>query len=204
MSEQWVRWVSALQAIAQNGLTFATSPYDQERYQSLLTLTAEMAATQSGLRQNELVDVFHEDSRYKTPNLDVRGAVFEDNKILLVQENNDLWALPGGWADVNESPSANVEREVFEEAGLIVKAVKLVALYDKLKHQHPPEWPHTYKCFFLCDIISGDLKTSIETQAVGFYPLNDLPPLCTHRVTRYQIQRCFEHYLNITLPTEFD
>lgn len=204
LNQLWMRWITELQAIAQNGLTFASGPFDRQRYEALMALTAEMTAEYSHATPGEVLDIFFDDSRYKTPNLDVRAAVFQKNEILMVQENDGLWTLPGGWADVNESPAANVEREVLEEAGLIVKAVKLIALYDKLKHDHPPEWPHAYKCFFLCERLGGELATSIETQAVGFFPLDQLPSLCPHRTTRGQIQRCFEHYQNQDLPTDFD
>lgn len=204
MSQRWVSWVTELQAIAQNGLTFATSPFDTERYQSILNIAADMASRYTEVDASEVLPLFFDDSRYKTPNLDVRGAVFEGDKLLLVQENSGLWTMPGGWADVNTSPAENVEREVLEESGLIVKAKKMVGLYDKLKHEHPPEWPHAYKAFFLCERVDGTLKTSIETQAVGFFGLEELPPLCPNRMTLRQIQRCYEHYHNSDLPTEFD
>lgn len=201
---QFLRWITSLQAIAQNGLTFAVSPFDEERYNAVTSIAAEMASNCNDYTHDEFIKIFFEDNRYKTPNLDVRAAVFRNGQILLVQENNGLWTLPGGWADVNESPSSNVEREVLEEAGLVVKATKLISLFDKLKHKHPPEWPHAYKCFFLCDIVSGELQTSIETQAVDFFPLNDLPPLCPNRITVEQLECCFRHFATKNLPTDFD
>jgi ADP-ribose pyrophosphatase YjhB (NUDIX family) len=203
-TNKYLKWYTALQAIAQNGLTFASSPYDKERYSAIMAIAAEMASENNQCSPDEILSIFFDETRYKTPNLDVRAAVFEGEKILLVQENNGLWSLPGGWADVNESPSVNVEREVLEEAGLIVKATKMIALFDKLKHKHPPEWPHAYKCFFLCDVKGGELKTSFETQAVAFFSLDNLPPLCTNRITVEQLERCYAHYHNTSLPTDFD
>jgi len=45
----------------------------------------------------------------------------------------------GGWAEVGESPSEAVEREVFEESGYRVRAVRLLARFcDRGKRQHPP------------------------------------------------------------------
>jgi ADP-ribose pyrophosphatase YjhB (NUDIX family) len=201
---RYLKWATALQALAQNGLTFASTPFDTERYHAIMCLAAEIASECSDFSPDEVLNIFFEDTLYKTPNLDVRAAIFNDDRILLVQENNGLWTLPGGWADVNESPSSNVEREVLEETGLVVKAIKMIALFDKLKHKHPPEWPHAYKCFFLCDIQSGEFKTSIETQAVAFFSLHNLPPLCPNRITLDQIERCYAHYQMRTLATEFD
>lgn len=198
-------YITELQALAQTGLTYADGPFDRERYERLLQLTTEMAEELTGTPSGEVLDIFHEESRYKTPSIDVRAAVIQDDKILMVQESNDLWTLPGGWCEVNLSAKDNVEKEVLEETGLQVNAHKLVAFYDKLKQDHPPQWPHSYKCFFLCDITGGELLAStLEAQATGFFALDALPPLCAHRATARQIERCFVHHKTSELPTEFD
>ncbi len=76
---------------------------------------------------------------YATPKVDVRGSVFRDDQILLVKERADgLWTLPGGWADVNESPREAVVREIMEESGYHTRANKLLAVWDRAKHQHTP------------------------------------------------------------------
>lgn len=204
MSKQWLKWVGELQAIAQNGLFYTENPFDVERYEALMKIATEMASFNSDAELETIEELFRRDSHYKTPNLDVRAAVFKDDKILLVQESNDLWTIPGGWCDVNTSPADNAVKEVHEETGLSVKVVKLIALYDKLKQDHPPQFPHAYKCFFLCEILGGELRTSIETQAVGFYGLDELPELCTNRISRAQIDRCYAHYEDPSLPAEFD
>ncbi|MFZ2776611.1 MAG: NUDIX domain-containing protein [Candidatus Rickettsiella isopodorum] len=77
-----------------------------------------------------------------------------------------LWTLPGGWADVNESPAEAVIRETLEETGYVVKVSKLVALWDKHKHAHPPQIPHAYKAMFICNIIGGTAKTNHETSVL--------------------------------------
>lgn len=149
--------------------------------------------------QPKLSHNFHQtflaEQGYATPKVDVRGAIIQDNEILLVREKSDgLWTLPGGWADVNESPAYSMQKEIQEEAGVEAKVTKLIALYDKLKHEHPPQWPHTYKCFFLCDITSGVPKPGLETSEVAFFKEDALPPLSVNRVTEAQILRCFAHY----------
>ena len=58
---------------------------------------------------------------YVTPKVEVRGAVFRaaDEHVLLVRETADgLWTLPGGWADVNDSPSGAIRREIEQEVGI--------------------------------------------------------------------------------------
>jgi ADP-ribose pyrophosphatase YjhB (NUDIX family) len=135
----------------------------------------------------------------------VRGAVFQEDKILLVQEKADgLWTLPGGFVDVNESPGVAVAREVFEESGYIVKTIKLLALYDKLKHPHPPELFHIYKAFFLCEMTGHEPGTNIETSDAQFFPQDQLPPLSLPRIVESQIHRMFDHYRHPDWLADFD
>ena len=147
-----LEWAQRLQALAQTGLTYAQDPYDIERYGALRRIAAEMAAAPDSA-EAEIVALesdFARDSGYATPKVDVRGVVFDtEGKILLVRERSDgKWTLPGGWADVGVSPSENVEREIFEEAGFHTRATKLLAVYDRSRHGHPPMLHHVYKLFF--------------------------------------------------------
>ena len=203
---QWLRWSRELMAIAQNGLTFTTNPYDVERYEAVRRIAAEMMAAHTGADQERIVGLFARESGYATPKVDVRGVAFRDDAILLVKEREDGgWTLPGGWADVNESPREAVEREVFEESGYRVQATKLLALFDRAKHPHWPPFPfHIYKVFILCDLVGGDPAASNETEAVGFIRENEIPELSIARTTPGQITRLFEHHRQPDLATDFD
>jgi ADP-ribose pyrophosphatase YjhB (NUDIX family) len=123
-----------------------------------------------------------------------------------VQEASDgQWTLPGGWADVNDSPREAVEREGVEESGFTVRATKLAAVYDRAKHPHTPPFPfHIYKMFFLCEIIGGEPKTSNETLAVDFFAPDALPSLSATRILASQVHQMFEYFKNPSLPTYFD
>lgn len=202
----YIKWVQELQAIAQNGLTYSENPFDIERFKQIRVLAAEMASHASGLPLEKTIALFEAETNYATPKLDVRGIVFdEQQRILLVQENTDsFWTPPGGWVDVNEPPSESVTREIFEESGFITKAVKLLAIYDKQKHAHPLHWPHTYKMFFLCELIGGKATPSIETLDARFFSKDELPTLSTPRITKDQILRFYEHLANPDWPTDFD
>jgi ADP-ribose pyrophosphatase YjhB (NUDIX family) len=191
---KWMEWTQKLQAIAQNGLTYAKDPYDIERYQQLQQVTAEIISDHTKHDQREVQDYLNKETGYATPKIDVRGVVIQNEKILLVKEKVDqLWTLPGGWADIHYSAAENVEREVFEESGFEVKAEKLLAVYDRSRHGHYPEHPHSiYKMFFLCSITGGGAQTSMETSAVDFFDPDHLPPLSIGRVTEKQIHRMFE------------
>ncbi|HAT3869038.1 NUDIX hydrolase [Legionella pneumophila serogroup 2] len=200
----WLKWISEIQAITQSGLAYSKDEFDKERYMRLKEIIAELAAHCSENPLENIVNIFSLEKGYATPKIDVRSFILKDGKLLLVKERSDgLWALPRGWADVNESPSEAVIRETREETGYDVSAIKLLALWDKLKHDHPPQWPHTYKCFFHCEIISGDPIENLEISEQCFFDINHLPMLSTHRVTAKQLARLHELIVN-PLPTQFD
>ena len=202
-------WARRLQAMAQTGLTYARDPYDIERYEALRRIAAEMTAgTGSDDATAAVVEDFTRETGYATPKVDVRGAVFDGNaRLLLVRERSDgKWTLPGGWADVGVSPAENVVREIFEEAGFVARAVRLLAVYDRARHGHPPMLHAVYKMFFLCEITGGEAAAggTTETDGVAFFAQDEMPPLSTGRVTAAQIDRLFEHYRRPDLPTDFD
>lgn len=200
-----IDWARKVLAIAQSGLAFTKDPYDKERYEELQDLTSAMLADTLKLPETNIRELWIHEEGYATPKVDVRGAVFAGDKVLLVRERSDgKWTLPGGWADVNDSPSEAVVREVYEESGYQVRAVKLAAVYDRNRHGHPPALYHIYKLFFLCELEGGAAATSLETDGVGFFALDELPELSTTRVIRSQIERLFAHHGNPDLPTDFD
>jgi len=206
MDPNWLDWAKRLQAIAQNGLTFAEDHFDVERYEQVRQIAAEMLADKTGARTQDVLDLFVREKDYATPKVDVRGAAFRDGRILLVKECSDgKWALPGGWADVGESPSESVEREVWEESGFTVKAKRLAAVYDRSKHPHRPLMHyHVYKLFFICEITAGEATTSFETEEVAFFDVNDLPELSITKTLPEQIARMFEYYRRPESPVYFD
>jgi ADP-ribose pyrophosphatase YjhB (NUDIX family) len=203
---QWLRWARGLQAIAQNGLIFVKNPFDVERYETVRQIAAEMMAAGSETELSQVLDLFTGEVGYATPKVDTRGVVFRSDNLLLVKEAADGgWTLPGGWADVNESPSEAVAREVFEESGFQTRPVKLLAIYDRSKHAHVPPYPyHVFKLFFRCEIVGGTAATSTETDEVAFFGEEEIPELSLSRVTPDQIVRMFDHCRNPELPTDFD
>lgn len=205
MDTRWLEWAKKLQAIAQNGLTYTQNPFDVERYKSLQAITAEMMATYSNLEPSYVLDLFNQEIGYATPKVDVRGAVFRGDTLLFVREREDgCWTLPGGWADVGDSPSEVAVREVQEESGYLTHAVKLLAVYDRDRQGHPPLAHYVYKLFFQCELISGSPSPSIETDEVAFFSENEIPELSLGRVLPTQIKRLFQHHRNSNLPTDFD
>jgi ADP-ribose pyrophosphatase YjhB (NUDIX family) len=203
----WLDWSQRLAAIAQTGLFYTQDPYDKQRYEQIREIAAEIAAAHTAGEAAAISDLFAHDSGYATPKVDVRAAIFEGDKVLLVREISDGgWTLPGGWADVGEPPSVGVVREVREEAGYECHAVRLLAVYDHRhpRHGHTFYMYHLFKLFFLCELTGGEPTTSIETDGVGFFPVDDLPELSVMRVTAGQIRRLYVLSQDPTLPADFD
>ena len=194
-----------LLALGQTGLHFTHEEYDRERYHEVVDIATRLLALESGRTAQDLHATWFVEDGYATPKIDVRGMIFRDDQVLLVRERTDgKWTAPGGWADVNDSPRDAVEKEIEQESGFRARAVKLAAVYDRNKHEHPPYLFHAWKFFFICEITGGELRTSYETTEVAFTPIDALPELSTGRATAAQILRMYEHHLDRTRPTEFD
>lgn len=108
--EKWLKTAIEIQSLAQAGLAYTDNVYDRERYERLREIAAEMLADKAGLPLGKVKDLFCNETGYQTPKLDTRAAIFRDDKILLVHENNGTWALPGGWCDVLESVQSNTQK----------------------------------------------------------------------------------------------
>ena len=202
---RWLEWAREIQALSQTGVTYSQTDYDLERYQRLMEIAAEIVQSHTRLPKQAILDNFQLQPGYATPKVDVRGAVTRNGKVLLVQERSDrLWCLPGGWADVGETPSATVVREVIEESGFEVVVRKLVGVYDANRSNGPLESHHAYKIVFLCDLMGGEPRPSYETLAVGFFGFDDLPPLSTKRTSERHLRDLLAHIQDPGCPTFFD
>ena len=197
-----------LAALSQNGLTFAHDGFDTARWQQVGELAAELFALLSGQPVEELRMELGRDTGYATPKVDVRGALFDQaERVLLIQERSDgRWTLPGGWADPLDTPAGAVLREIREESGYDAEVIKLVACYDRDAQGHRPALPMAvYKLFFLCRP-AGPVTAAqeLETLDVGWFDLDDLPPLSHGRVHADQLRLALAHHRDRRLPTDFD
>ena len=205
VTPRWLIWAREIQALSQTGLHYADNDYQRQRNQRLSEIAAEIISEHSDLETDSLVRTFQAQVGYATPRIDVRGAVFCDGKLLLVRERMDGgWTMPGGWADVGDLPSAAAEREIWEEAGFRVKAVKVIGVYDANRAE-PLELFHAFKIVFLCEILSGEARPSDETSDVAFFSRDDIPNVFSGERTRLRhIQDAFVAYQDKTCPTVFD
>ncbi|HEX4240510.1 MAG TPA: NUDIX hydrolase [Steroidobacteraceae bacterium] len=203
---EWLTVARELRAMAQTGLAFTQDRFDRQRYLRLRELAGEMLARGTGGDTRAILEVLGLDEGYATPKVDVRGAAFIDGRVLMVREITDgRWTLPGGWADIHQSPMECVVREILEESGFEARALKLAAVRDYQRSGHPRRnLDYIYKLFFICEITGGEARPSDETSEVAFFARDVLPPLSLGRVIPAEIEEMFRHAENMALPTYFE
>lgn len=198
-----LRLAKRVQAIAENGLHYTENDFDKDRYAELENISHRLLSLLTDLPLETIQISTPENNGYRTPKIDVRCIIFNDkDEILMVKERVDeRWSLPGGWCDVGYTPREVAEKEAFEEAGIQVKAHKILALFDKKKHHHPEDLHYAYKIFMECTAENYEISTGMETLDVGFFKQGAYPKLSTPRNTAYQIDKMFDfHYNKIHWP----
>ena len=202
--DKWLEWAVRLQSIVQNGLAYSKDVFDIERFEEVRQIAAAILASQSELPFEKIEELFCNESGYQTPKLDTRAAIFKDGKILLVQESDERWALPGGWCDVDQSIMDNTIKEVKEEAGLDVRAEKVIAILDKAKNNPGKSAHHVTKVFILCTNLGGNFVANAETIGYDYFEVDNLPTLSEGKTTAQQIALCFEAEADEHWQTRFD
>lgn len=189
---KWLNWAKQIQGIAQTGLAYTKDAYDKERYEQLRALSLEIMEQYTDVESGKLANLFAGEYGYATPKVDIRGVVVKDGRMLMVREKEEgEWSLPGGWADLLLSPSDIAVKEVREESGYEVKALRLLAVLDNHKH-NPPAPYHAYKMFVHCEITGGTAQEGVETSGVQFFGEHELPQLSRNRNTEEQVRLMFE------------
>jgi ADP-ribose pyrophosphatase YjhB (NUDIX family) len=208
---EWIDWAKRLQALAQNGLEFASNEHDVHRYQEIRRIAAEIMSRHAEMSFEQVLELFAAQTGEATPKVDVRGIVPSTRRIVLVQERTDgRWSLPGGWAEPGESPREAVEREVYEETGLWTKATRLIGVYDRSQRGGLPPFPfHVYKLFVVCEPEAplGDVFEPVrpdEVAAVRLFSRDELPALSLTRVVPSEMEDVFAHLDDPSLPPTID
>ena len=190
---KWIQWAKELQFLSQCALAYCTDPYNIERFQRIREIAAEMVSEIADLPLDQVKATFCAGTGYQTPKLDTRAAVIRDDKILLVQEADGQWVLPGGWVDYDNTIRSNAAKEVLEEAGMVVEPVRVIALFDHNRRNHTNYPSNICSAYVLCEYRSGSFQPNLETIASGFFARDSIPePLATAKTTREQIELCFQ------------
>ena len=204
LTEPWLTWAIEIQSIAQNGLAYCKNIYDIERYERLRDLAAEMLSYKTDIPVEKVKSLFCHEQGYQTPKIDSRASIFKNDKIMLVQENDGLWSLPGGWVDVLETIDSNTVKEVKEEAGLDVKPRFLIAIHAQHKRNYPPFAYRVLKAFVMCELLGGKFQHNSETLQSAYFALDELPEMNNEKNTKEQVELCFQAYHSKHWITEFD
>ncbi|MGQ2984198.1 NUDIX hydrolase N-terminal domain-containing protein [Flavobacterium sp.] len=207
MNEGILEEIKRLKNMADIGLLYADNQFDKDRYTELLAMSHRLLAKVSGNDEDSIRSIFLPVTEYPTVKTDVRALVLSDDKkkVLLAKESVDgKWTLPGGWADIGETPKEATEKEVREETGLIVEAKRLLAVFDKRMHPHPPQPYYIYKLVFYCEVLSGELESGFDMLGAGFFDIHNLPELSTDRILDSQIKLLHHKVVNNDLEAYFD
>ena len=200
-----INWATELQSLSQTAIFYCKDKFDKERFQRVREISAEMIASKTDLSLDKVKDLFCGDEGYQTPKIDTRGAIFKDDKVLLVREYDGRWTLPGGWCEFNLSPAENVVKEVKEEAGLDVIPEKLVAVHDRNRRNADTYIFGVAKFFFLCKVTGGEFTANIETIESRYFAEDELPTsLAGEKCTAEQIKLCFKAHRADFWETVFD
>lgn len=165
---QWenklVQIAAQLRALSTNGQFWAEDPYQLERYQKILGLSAQLMSLVDERPASEIERIYFDDMRYITPTTGVETAVFDEaGRILLIQRADDqTWAIPGGSCDMGEAPAAGGVREVWEETGYLVEITALIGLFDS-RLCGTRTSSQIYHIVFAGRVIGGEATTSRET-----------------------------------------
>ncbi|CUK05188.1 NTP pyrophosphohydrolases containing a Zn-finger, probably nucleic-acid-binding [Ruegeria denitrificans] len=207
LEDTWLTRAKRLLALAETGQHFTKDPFDRERYDEIASMAQAMLADLGRVPVSRIEGLISDHAGgYATPSIDIRGAVIRGGSILLVRERLDgLWAMPGGFADIGSSPAEDIEREVWEEAGLRVRAQHLFALRHKARHPYPPDARDFNKLFFLCDEDGTDTpQWGAETSDAAFFSLDKLPELSLVRNIHADVTAAFQAHSMGQPQTHFD
>jgi ADP-ribose pyrophosphatase YjhB (NUDIX family) len=198
--------IKRIKALSDAGLAYSENGYDVERFEEIRALSLELMGIITKEPLAVLEDFFLPEKDYPTPKVDIRGLVLNDKKeILLVQERVDgRWTLPGGWGDVGYSPSEVIRKEIVEETGLRADVVRLLAVYDKKCHPHPPQPFYVYKLVFLCKVVEGSIDPSFDILEAKYFDVQDLPELSEDRILKTQIEQLYNMVESTEMKAVFD
>jgi len=193
MSKSTLEQLKKLKALADTGLVYSENGYDKERYEHIKQIAINLMAELTQTPIKELTASFLPAKEYPTVKVDVRGFVLnEKDEILMAKESIDgKWTIPGGWADIGDTPSEAILKEIKEETGFDAEIIRLLAIYDKRCHPHPPQQYYIYKLMFFCKITGGALTHGFDMMGADFFSLDELPELSQDRVLKSQLEHLF-------------
>jgi len=193
---KWNEFVAKVLAVSRIGLKFSKDPYAIENYEELHALALNQL---NELHETPDESLPYQRDIYPTPNISVRVLIFnEKQELLMGQEVSDgAYAVPGGWCDVFESPSDNARKEVLQETGLTVKIDKLLCILRRELYREYASMISEYVIYFSATRIDGALNHNHEILSLGYFPLDQLPPL-SRKMTEKELRIALDVLINKT------
>lgn len=196
----------SLLSISQIGIHYSKSLFEKQRYEEVQKIAVNLLNHYSSyeipIEKLNLESL----TGYCTPQVTVRGVVLcKNKKIIIVKEKGkNVWNLPGGYAEVNDSPADAIKREVFEETGLKANPHKILAVYQSKKKQVFTQ----YAIYFLCALEStsssyGCLDAS-EIEAIKYVDINLVEEYLLNKYFQEQWPKIKRLILSPTSLTDFD
>ena len=196
---KWFEWVRNLLSIAQTGIHYAKSYYEKERFLAVRNVAIEMCSAHFQQQLSAKKMGLDSIKGYCTPQVTVRAVIMLNNKILLVREKNNVWNLPGGYADINDSPSKAVQREIYEETNLKAKVNRVMAIYENKKKQ----LFHQYAIYFLCELENEKLFTkNIQNHEIDLVDFIEIELIDTLTLNKYFVEKWPKIKQLIQYPSE--
>jgi ADP-ribose pyrophosphatase YjhB (NUDIX family) len=164
-----------VQVIARNGLNYASSAYDRERYERLLELATQTYGELLDAPEGEIRARLLRETGYITPKVGADAAIFNPQGEILLMERSDGsgWCLPCGWVEPNEKPVETAVREAREETGLEVEVKRLVGVFTRMPGDK--NGPHTMiAVVHLCEVVGGELTLSHEGLSLRYWPIDEV------------------------------
>jgi mutator protein MutT len=104
----------------------------------------------------------------------VKGVLFEDGRVVLLQNERGSWELPGGRLDPGEEPAACLMREVTEELGI---NVSVASILDSWVYEVLPKREVLILAYGVRRTERQGIRLSGEHQRFGWFELGDLSGL---------------------------
>ena len=184
-------YIIKIQSIAKIGLTYSKDPYALTNYQEINDLSKRFL--------EEFMDVnldrpnYFEKNIYPTPNISARTVIFNEDKskVLMVREvASQTYSLPGGWCDLYDSPSDTARNECLQEAGAIIKDLRLVGVTNRTPFVSDVTVPN-YVIIFEAKLDHLEKEHEYETDNVAFFDINNLPEI-SRKTSKEELLRFIE------------
>lgn len=112
------------------------------------------------------------------PLVGVGGLIFDDSKILLIRRgvppSKGMWSLPGGAVETGERLSSALEREVWEECGIRVRAGDVIAVFDAIYRDRCGRSKYHYVLIdFLAEYLGGQPRAASDVTELAWVSLDE-------------------------------